>query len=158
MLLLLLVPSLVAAAQLPDYMLGQYQLETSEGFSDFMYEIGVSWFTRTIACSLYPTATNKNLGGDTVGIDTSSTFKSTSIDFEFGVPFLETTGDGTKVETTASLSGNTLTKDQRALSSSGVSRIEKRIFRQNGQLMDLIHTIPGKPEIKSIRVYKKISS
>ena len=65
-----------------------------------------------IACSLYPTATNKNLGGDTVGIDTSSTFKSTSVDFEFGVPFPETTGDGTKVETTATLSGNTLTKDQ----------------------------------------------
>merc|ERR1711981_358901 len=156
--LLLLLPSLVAAAQLPDHMLGQYQLETSEGFSDFMYEIGVSWFTRTIACSLYPTATNKNLGGNTVGIDTSSTFKSTSIDFEFGVPFVETTGDGTKVETTATLSGNTLTKDQRAVDSSGVSRIEKRIFRQNGQIMDLIHTIPGKPEIKSVRVYKKISS
>ena len=65
-----------------------------------------------IACALYPTATNKNLGGDTVGIDTSSTFKSTSVDFEFGVPFPETTGDGTKVETTATLSGNTLTKDQ----------------------------------------------
>ena len=47
-----------------------------------------------------------------MGIDTSSTFKSTSIDFEFGVPFVETTGDGTKVETTATLSGNTLTKDQ----------------------------------------------
>ena len=47
-----------------------------------------------------------------MGIDTSSTFKSTSVDFEFGVPFPETTGDGTKVETTATLSGNTLTKDQ----------------------------------------------
>ena len=47
---------------------------------------------------------------------------------------------------------------QRAVDSSGVSRIEKRIFRQNGQLMDLIHTIPGKPKIKSVRVYKKISS
>merc|ERR1712154_595661 len=154
--LLLLLPSLVTAEQLPEHMLGTYQLETSEGFSDFMYEIGVSWFTRTIACSLYPTATNRNLGGDTVGIDTSSTFKSTSIDFEFGVPFPETTG--TKVETTATLSGNTLTKDQRAVTSSGVSRIEKRIFRQNGEIMDLIHTIPGKSEIKSVRVYKKISS
>ena len=130
-----------------------------------------------IACSLYPTATNKNLGGDTVGIDTSSTFKSTSVDFEFGVPFPETTGDGTKVETTATLSGNTLTKDQvvselylileppnammdpqRAVTSSGVSRIEKRIFSEDGEIMDLIHTIPGKPEIKSVRVYKKISS
>ena len=49
MLLLLILPSLVAAAQLPEHMLGQYQLETSEGFSDFMYEIGVSWFTRTVS-------------------------------------------------------------------------------------------------------------
>merc|ERR1711936_108277 len=157
-LLIHLLPSLATAAQLPDHMLGQYQLETSEGFSDFMYEIGVSWFTRTIACALYPTATNKNLAGGLVGIDTSSTFKSTSINFEFGKPFFETTGDGTEVQTTATLNGNTLTKDQRAVDSSGVSRIEKRIFRQNGQLMDLIHTIPGKPKIKSVRVYKKIPS
>jgi len=92
--------------------LGKYQLETSEGFSNFMSEIGVNWFTRQIACALYPTATNKNLGGDTVGIDTSSTFKSTSIQFEFGVPFLETTGDGTEVRTTATLSGDSLIKDQ----------------------------------------------
>ena len=65
-----------------------------------------------IACALYPTATNKNLGGNRVGIDTSSTFKSTSIEFEFGVPFDETTGDGTEVRTTATLSGNSLIKDQ----------------------------------------------
>merc|ERR1711970_1312734 len=154
----LLVASLASADQMPAQWLGKYQLETSEGFTAFMSEIGVNWFARQIACALYPTATNKNLGGNTVGIDTSSTFKSTSIKFEFGVPFPETTGDGTKVETTATLSGNTLTKDQRAVSSSGVSRIEKRIFRENGEIMDLIHTIPGKPEIKSVRVYKKISS
>ena len=110
---------------------GKYQLETSEGFTAFMSEIGVNWFTRQaslwflglhylqanflsiqIACALYPTATNKNLGGNRVGIDTSSTFKSTSIEFEFGVPFDETTGDGTEVRTTATLSGNSLIKDQ----------------------------------------------
>ena len=126
---LILVSTLVRADQMPANWLGQYQLETSEGFSDFMSEIGVNWFTRQvtfylfsphcivilktqIACALYPTATNKNLGGDTVGIDTSSTFKSTSIQFEFGVPFVETTGDGTEVRTTASLSGNSIIKDQ----------------------------------------------
>ena len=126
---LILVSSLTSAEQLPANMLGKYQLETSEGFSNFMSEIGVNWFTRQvtfylfsphcivilktqIACALYPTATNKNLGGDTVGIDTSSTFKSTSIQFEFGVPFVETTGDGTEVRTTASLSGNSIIKDQ----------------------------------------------
>merc|ERR1712211_226118 len=97
-----------------------------------------------IACALYPTATNKNLGGNRVGIDTSSTFKSTSIEFEFGVPFDETTGDGTEVRTTATLSGNSLIKDQRAVKSSGVSRIETWNFKNNGQIMELVHTIPGK--------------
>jgi len=135
---------------------GKYQLETSEGFTAFMSEIGVNWFTRQIACALYPTATNKNLGGNRVGIDTSSTFKSTSIEFEFGVPFDETTGDGTEVRTTATLSGNSLIKDQRAVKSSGVSRIETRNFKNNGQIMELVHTIPGKANIRSVRVYKKL--
>ena len=33
--------------------LGKYQLETSEGFSDFMSEIGVNWFTRQVASNLF---------------------------------------------------------------------------------------------------------
>ena len=108
-----------------------------------------------------------------MGIDTSSTFKSTSIEFEFGVPFLETTGDGTEVRTTATLNGDSLIKDQvqkisifprssflpqKAVKPSGVSRIERRNFKQNGQIMELVHTIPGKSGIRSVRVYKKISS
>ena len=47
MLILLLIPGL-ATAQLQTNMLGQYQLQTSEGFNDFMYEIGVNWFTRRV--------------------------------------------------------------------------------------------------------------
>ena len=29
-------------------MLGDFQLETSEGFDDYMYGIGVNWFTRKV--------------------------------------------------------------------------------------------------------------
>ena len=50
---LVLVSSLVTAEQLPANMLGKYQLETSEGFSDFMSEIGVNWFTRQVASNLF---------------------------------------------------------------------------------------------------------
>ena len=49
---LVLVSSLVTAEQLPANMLGKYQLETSEGFSDFMSEIGVNWFTRQVTLYL----------------------------------------------------------------------------------------------------------
>ena len=27
-------------------MLGEFKMETSEGFEDFLYEIGISWFNR----------------------------------------------------------------------------------------------------------------
>ena len=29
-------------------------MSTSEGFTDYMYELGVGWFKRSIACTLYP--------------------------------------------------------------------------------------------------------
>ena len=41
-------PSLGQESPLPAYMLGKFQLETSEGFDDFMYEISVNWFTRKV--------------------------------------------------------------------------------------------------------------
>ena len=47
-LLLLLLPAIATADQLPAKMLGTYQLETSKGFTDFMSEIGVGWFTRQV--------------------------------------------------------------------------------------------------------------
>ena len=50
---LLVVSSLIVnifaqQSQLPAFMLGEFQLDTSEGFSDFMYQVGVNWFTRTV--------------------------------------------------------------------------------------------------------------
>ena len=49
MFLLLLLPCLsLASAPLPDNMLGTFQLETSEGFTNYMYEVGVDWFTRKV--------------------------------------------------------------------------------------------------------------
>ena len=55
MLLLLLLPlclapspALAQESPLPPYMLGKFQLETSRGFEDFMYELSVNWFTRKV--------------------------------------------------------------------------------------------------------------
>ena len=39
---------------LPAVMIGDFQMETSEGFNDFMYELSVNFATRTIANNLYP--------------------------------------------------------------------------------------------------------
>ena len=42
-----------AKGPLPEYMVGKFQLETSEGFSDFMYKMGVGWFKRSVSDALY---------------------------------------------------------------------------------------------------------
>ena len=42
-------------------------------------------------------------------------------------------------------------------SSSCLSTIESREFQEDGLKMTLVHTIPGHPDIRSVRVYKKIA-
>ena len=39
---------------MPEFMIGDFQMETSDGFNDFMYEMGVNFVTRNIANNLYP--------------------------------------------------------------------------------------------------------
>merc|ERR1711913_123104 len=132
-------------APLPNYMLGDFQLETSEGFDDYMYEIGVNWFTRKIACALYPTARNTQRG-KIIKINTDSTFKSSEIEFELGVPFKEVTADGRTVITTATKDGDRIIKHQNG-QNGALSTIEVREFRNGGRKMALIHTIPTIPKI-----------
>ena len=43
-----LVGGVHCTGPLPEYMMGNFVLETSEGFNDYMYEIGVDWFTRKV--------------------------------------------------------------------------------------------------------------
>ena len=38
---------------LPEYMLGEYVLETSEGFDDYMWQLGVNWFTRKVRDQIF---------------------------------------------------------------------------------------------------------
>merc|ERR1712045_916909 len=148
MLPLLLLSALLAAASgqaaLEPFMLGKFELESSNGFEDFMTEIGVGFLTRKVACALTPVATNSLLPNGQIKIDTHSTFKSSSITFSLNKPFRETTSDGRKVVTTAVLQGNRLIKTQ-------LNPVETREFSPDGRRMTLIHTMPSKPSIRSVR-------
>ena len=42
-------------------------------------------------------------------------------------------------------------------SSSCLSTIESREFQENGLKMTLVHTSPGHPDIRSVRVYMKVT-
>merc|ERR1711936_967828 len=152
------ITAVTGQSPLPQYMLGKFQLETSKGFSDYMYETGVNWFTRSIACTLYPTATNTITADGKIQINTASTFKSSEIVFELNKPFPETTADGREVTTTALLYGNKIVKDQTNTADRSLDSIETREFTPDGKFMTLIHTMPSNPSIKSVRVYKRLEN
>merc|ERR1712173_53071 len=149
------VTGVTSSGPLPQYMIGEFELETSEGFNNYMYAVGVDWFTRKIACSLYPTARNAQSDQE-VTISTESTFKSTSVTFKLGTPFQENTADGRTVTTTATLSGDELIKTQTGHGSE-LSSVETRRFLDGGNKMILIHTLPTDNTIKSVRGYKRIN-
>merc|ERR1712236_6527 len=79
-----------AKGPLPDYMLGKFQLETSEGFSDFMYKIGVGWFNRALACTAYPIITITQSDDGTITEKTESSFKTSTKSFRLNEIYTKT--------------------------------------------------------------------
>ena len=47
--LVFLASSAYCANPLPDYMIGSFVLDTSNGFNDYMSALGVNIFTRTVS-------------------------------------------------------------------------------------------------------------
>jgi len=141
---------------LPDIMIGSFQMESSEGFDEFMYEMGVNIFTRKIANNLYPLQEIKVEDGE-VCIDTLTSFKNTKSKFPLGPAWEEYTADGRTTQTVAALEGNTLVKVQTPEVSTGYHTTrEERHFSEDGTVMTLRLIIPAKPEIKCNRLYKRV--
>merc|ERR1712212_95164 len=149
-------PTGFTAGPLPPYMLGKFELETSKGFDDYMYKLGVDWFTRKFACAVWPTAQNNHTKDGRIKIDTYSSLKSTSVTFKLNEPFQEDTADGRTVTTTTvlDLENGRLIKTQVG----NPTRIEIRQFykgKDGEERMKLTHTMPSDKSIKSERVYKR---
>merc|ERR1712012_736725 len=63
-------------------------MENSEGFDEFMYELGVNVFTRKIANNLYPLQEIR-MEDDQMCIDTFTSFKNTRTKFPLGTAWEE---------------------------------------------------------------------
>lgn len=89
----------------------KYKNTESKNFDDYMKELGVGYFTRTVGNSVQPTVELKK-NGDKYTLLTTSTFKNSEIHFELGKEFEEETLDGRKVKSIITLDGNKLTHKQ----------------------------------------------
>eukprot|EP00092_Neocalanus_flemingeri_P034971 GFUD01038054.1.p1 GENE.GFUD01038054.1~~GFUD01038054.1.p1 ORF type:complete len:157 (+),score=53.71 GFUD01038054.1:324-794(+) len=141
---------------LPDFMIGDFQMETSEGFDEFMYEMGVNIFTRKIGNSLYPLQQISQHDGD-ITLETLTSFKNIKITFKLGTAWEEYTADGRYTQTVATLDDNKLIKVQTPDVSTGYHTTQEvREFKEDGKVMVLHLSIPAKPEIVCTRFYRRV--
>ncbi|KAG9466043.1 fatty acid-binding protein, heart-like [Eleutherodactylus coqui] len=81
---------------------GSWRMVASENFDEYMKKLGVGFATRQIANVTKPT-TIISLDGDTIVLQTQSTFKNTEIRFKLNEEFDETTADDRKVKSLITL-------------------------------------------------------
>lgn len=91
----------------------KYKLDRSDKFDEYMKELGVGFVTRKIGNNIYPTVELiKN--GDEYILNTTSTFKDTTIKFKLGEEFDEETVDGRNVKSVCTFDGeNKLVHEQK---------------------------------------------
>jgi len=135
-------------------MLGTFVLETSEGMTELMTALGIGWFQRAIACSLYPYITISQADSGEIGIDR----KNKNEVFFLGKPFKGELGDGTEVEAVVTMEGGRMVR--RATGVKDGQRLqlqEVKEFTEDGQAMTIIVTWRGKPQIRAVRGFTRSS-
>ncbi|KAI1243475.1 hypothetical protein IHE44_0001098, partial [Lamprotornis superbus] len=85
-----------------DALLGKWCLVSSEGFEEYMKELGVGMAMRKMGSMAKPDVYIIK-DGDTITIKTESTFKTSQFSFKLGEKFEENTLDGRKTQTLVSL-------------------------------------------------------
>ncbi|XP_054241409.1 LOW QUALITY PROTEIN: fatty acid-binding protein 5-like, partial [Indicator indicator] len=91
-----------AAAMAIDAFLGKWCLISSEGFEEYMKELGVGMAMRKMGSMAKPDVYIVK-DGDTITVKTESTFKTSQFSFKLGEKFEESTLDGRKTQTLISL-------------------------------------------------------
>lgn len=91
-----------AIAMAIDAFLGKWCLVSSEGFEDYMKELGVGMAMRKMGSMAKPDVYIIK-EGDTITVKTESTFKTSQFSFKIGEKFEENTLDGRKTQTLVSL-------------------------------------------------------
>ncbi|CAI5779325.1 acid-binding 5-like [Podarcis lilfordi] len=96
----------------PEAFLGRWRLVSSDGFDEYMKQLGVGMAMRKMGSMAKPDVIITK-DGDTFHVKTESTFKTSEFSFKLGEKFNEETLDGRKTQTLITLDdNNVLTQHQ----------------------------------------------
>lgn len=127
---------------------GTYKFEKDDGkFDDFLKAMNVSYLIRKVAINTSPTIDISVKDDGTFVVKTSSTFKTSSIEFKLNEEFEENRMDGVNVKTIITKEGNKLIQKQ-----SGEPPVE--IIREftDGKLTTTCKCL----DVVNVREYKKV--
>ncbi|CAJ0948882.1 unnamed protein product, partial [Mesorhabditis belari] len=130
-----------------DQLVGKWDLVSSEGFDEYLKEVGVGLMTRKIASNLKPTLIfEKN--GDEWSMTSKSTFKTFTVKWVMDKEFDGETADGRKVKAKFSVDGDKLIQEEKGENGKN-SRFER--FLEDGKLKIVCES----NGVKSVRVYER---
>ncbi|CAL2044344.1 unnamed protein product [Caenorhabditis brenneri] len=127
---------------------GKWNFVSSEGFDEYLKEVGVGWAVRTIATKTKPTL-EFTVKGDDWTMNSNSTFKNYTIKWQLGTACDEKTADGRDVSSVFSIENDRLVQVETGKGGGKDSRIERYI--ENGKLV-IVCVCNG---VKCTRVYEK---
>ena len=125
----------------------KYKLDKSENFDEYMKEIGVGLVLRKMGNSVSPTVELKKNDDGSFSFTTTSTFKTSTINFKLGEEFDEETLDGRKVKSVCTMEGDKLIQEQKGEKPTTIVR--------EFTPTELTTTLTI-GDIKSVRVYKAV--
>nr|AAQ54609.1 Gly d 13 [Glycyphagus domesticus] len=126
---------------------GQYKLEKSENFDQFLDKLGVGFLVKTAAKTVKPTL-EVAVDGDTYIFRSLSTFKNTEIKFKLGEEFEEDRADGKRVKTVVVKEG-----DNKFVQTQFGDKEVKVVREFKGDEVEVTASVDG---VNSVRLYKRL--
>ncbi|KAI6185353.1 FABP domain-containing protein [Aphelenchoides besseyi] len=141
--------NIVDYRKMAEQFVGKWNLVESEGFDEYMKEIGINFLTRKMANSLKPQL-DIQVNGDHWKITSASTFKTTVLEFDLNKTFDETTPDGRTLKSTFKFENGKLIQDQKKIKDSDKDSVFER-YIDNGKLVVTCES----NGVKAKRVYQR---
>ncbi|KAH7729198.1 lipocalin/cytosolic fatty-acid binding protein family protein [Aphelenchoides avenae] len=128
---------------------GKWNLVESDNFEAYLKQVGVGLVTRKAAAATKPQL-NISVNGNHWKIDTVSTFKSFSLEYDLNAEFEETTGDGRKLKSIFTFEDGKLIQEQKKIDPKDKdSRFERYV--QDGKL----YVVCDSEGVVAKRVYER---
>jgi len=138
-------------------MLGDFQLDSSERYDDFLSSLGVNWFVRQIVTRMKPIQKIRQNGKE-VEIQTVTAFTNTASKFKLDEPYTDDQG-GAQLPTLTYLDGDKLrrfrTPDQDSEFDQPINEV--REYEDDGRKMILTLSLPDQEDVWTKRVFKKVA-